>query len=109
MEDQKIIGVNCYNCLYASKETAQVTPEELNDKGGIDPKTDENRERAKEADLITLPGNLKSEVTSKRFCNNEKVEMFVTSRMVCAYWDNEGVERPWLKKIPEPQYIDQIM
>ena len=107
MEKQNVTGTNCFNCLYISKEETQVNPRELNEQGGINPENDEAIAKAKEADLITLPGT-KIGVTDKRFCNNEKVLMFVTSRMCCAYWDNEGVQRPWEKKIPAPEYLDQL-
>jgi hypothetical protein len=85
-----------------------IDPKILNDEGGIDPRDEEEMERAKKADLITLPGGLKSEVVNKRFCNNKSVEMFVTARMCCAYWDNKDVRRPWTK-IEEPEYIDQLI
>jgi|NGEPerStandDraft_8_1074529.scaffolds.fasta_scaffold09792_3 hypothetical protein len=105
---QKVIGTYCFNCLYISKKEENVDQTELNDQGGIDPKTDGDMQKAQKADLITLPGGFKSDVTGKRYCSNQSVEMFVTERMCCAYWDNEGVRRPW-KKIDEPQYIDQFI
>ncbi len=55
-------------------------------------------DRAKTADLITLPGGTKADASSKKFCNHKKIQMYVTTRMCCAYWDNEGVKRPWMKK-----------
>jgi hypothetical protein len=54
-------------------------------------------ERAKKADLITLPGGSKADATNKKLCYNEQVKMNVTVRMCCAYWDNIGVKRPWKK------------
>ena len=107
MEKQNVIGTNCFNCLYISKEETPVNPSELNEQGGINPENDEAMEKAQEADLITLPG-IKTNVTDKRFCNNKKVLMFVTSQMCCAYWDNKDVQRPWEKKIPAPEYLDQL-
>ncbi len=53
--------------------------------------------RAQTADLITLPGGSKSDAANKKFCNHEKIKMFVTQRMCCGYWDNAGVKRPWKK------------
>jgi hypothetical protein len=95
---EKVIGTNCYNCKFTdSKETA-LDPKELNDEGGIDPRNQEEMGRAKKADLITLPGGTKADVNSKKFCCNEQVKMNVTVRMCCAYWDNVGVERPWILK-----------
>ena len=95
MQQQKIIGTNCYNCMYVSKKEESVIASELNDQGGIDPKTKEEMQKAKKADLITLPGGLKTDAANKKMCYNEKIKMFVTVRMCCAYWDNSAVKRPW--------------
>jgi len=84
--------------MYISKEDEQINPSELNEQGGIDPKTPKEMERAKNADLITLPGGEKSDAANKRLCYNQKINMYVTVRMCCGYWDNEGVKRPWAKK-----------
>ena len=54
--------------------------------------------RAENADLITLPGGSKADAASKRLCYNKKIEMYVTVRMCCAYWDNDRVIRPWKKQ-----------
>ncbi len=94
---QKVVGTNCYNCLYISKKEEPVDPAELNEQGGIDPKSDEEMQRAQKADLITLPGGSKADAKNKKMCYNEKVKMFVTERMCCAYWDNKAVRRPWKK------------
>ena len=97
MEQQKVIGTNCYNCIYISKKEETVDPSELNVQGGIDPKTQEEMQRAEKADLITLPGGSKGDALNKKFCYNDKIKMFVTARMCCGYWDNAGVKRPWKK------------
>jgi len=95
---EKVIGTNCYNCEFvAIKETA-ADPKELNDEGGIDPKNKDELDRAKKADLITLPGGSKTDAATKRYCNKEQIKMYVTVRMCCAYWDNAGVKRPWKSK-----------
>jgi hypothetical protein len=91
----KIAGTNCYNCKFVSDKEEPVSPRELNNEGGIDPKDKDEMERAKKADLITLPGGLKTDSVNKKFCYHEKVVMYVTARMCCAYWDNEDVKRPW--------------
>jgi len=96
-ENQKVIGTNCYNCLYISKKEEPVIASELNNEGGIDPKTSEEMQRAKKADLITLPGGSKADAANKKFCYHEEIKMFVTVRMCCGYWDNKGVKRPWKK------------
>jgi hypothetical protein len=96
MQNQKIMGTNCYNCVWISKKEETIDPNELNDQGGIDPKNPEEMQRAQKADLITLPGS-KADATGKKLCYNEKIKMYVTARMCCAYWDNSGVKRPWKK------------
>jgi hypothetical protein len=97
MEQQKVIGTNCYNCLYISKKEEIIDPSELNVQGGIDPKTQEDMKRAEKGDLITLPGGSKADALNKKFCYNDQIKMFVTVRMCCGYWDNAGVKRPWKK------------
>jgi hypothetical protein len=81
--------------MYVSQKDDSVSPTELNAEGGIDPKDSQTMERAQKADLITLPGGSKNDADSKRFCNHEKIKMYVTARMCCAYWDNSRVKRPW--------------
>jgi hypothetical protein len=46
MEEQKVIGTNCYNCLYISKKEEIVDPSELNVQGGIDPAKQEEMQRS---------------------------------------------------------------
>lgn len=94
---EKILGANCYNCKFISSDEKPVDAKALNDEGGIDPKSKEELERAEKADLITLPGGSKADAASKMFCCHEKIKMYVTMRMCCAYWDNDGVKRPWKK------------
>jgi hypothetical protein len=94
-ESEKVVGTNCYNCKFISDKEEALSPQELNDRGGIDPKDQGEMGRAMTADLITLPGWSKSDASSKKFCYNVKIKMCVTARMCCAYWDNEAVQRPW--------------
>lgn len=94
----KVIGTNCYNCKFVADQEKTVDPKDLNEEGGIDPKNKDELERAKKADLITLPGGSKADATSKRYCYNEEIKMYVTVRMCCAYWDNVGVKRPGKSK-----------
>lgn len=98
LDEGKVIGTNCYNCKFIDDEEIAVDPDELNDEGGIDPVNPEEMERAKSADLITLPGGSKADATSKKLCCNEEIDMNVTVRMCCANWDNVGVKRPWINK-----------
>jgi hypothetical protein len=95
MESQKINGTNCYNCIYISRKAEPVDYTLLNHQGGLNPQTQAEMKRAQKADLITLPGGSSVEVISKQYCNNQAIEMYVTIRMCCAYWDSPGVIRPW--------------
>ncbi len=95
---EKIIGTNCFNCKFIANNNEHVVSLELNNEGGINPKNDEEMSRAETADLITLSGGSKADVSIKRFCFNKKIEMYVTDRMCCAFWDNENVNRPWKKQ-----------
>jgi hypothetical protein len=96
-KEEMVTGTNCYNCKFIDRKAKIAEPKELNEQGGIDPKNEEEMKRAEKADLITLPGGTKKEGKDKKYCNNEKIKMEVTIRMCCAYWDNIGVKRPWLK------------
>ncbi len=100
MQIQKIAGTNCFNCMYISKKEEMTNQSELNGEGGIDPRNQEELQRAQKADLITLPGGSKADAPNKKFCNHQKIQMFVTARMCCAYWDNAAVKRPWKKQPP---------
>ena len=93
--NEMVIGTNCFNCKFVANNNEPVAPQELNNEGGIDPKNAEEMNRAESADLITLPGGSKADAATKKLCYNKKIEMYVTIRMCCAYWDNEGVKRPW--------------
>jgi hypothetical protein len=95
---EKVIGTNSYYCTFIADKEMEVDPKELNDEGGIDPRNQEEMQRAKKADLITLPGGSKADLKGKKLCYNEQVKMYVTVRMCCAYWDNVGVKRPWTIK-----------
>ncbi|MGA3060826.1 MAG: hypothetical protein ABSD92_10700 [Candidatus Bathyarchaeia archaeon] len=97
LNKDKVIGTNCYNCKFVGNKEELIDPKILNNEGGIDPKNEEEMDRAKEADLITLPGGSKADVTNKKLCSNDNIKMYVTVRMCCAYWDNDGVKRPWKK------------
>ena len=99
---EKVIGTNCYNCKFVANNEEPVNQKILNNEGGIDPQNEDEMDRAKKADLITLPGGIKADATNKKFCYNDKIKMYVTVRMCCAYWDNDGVKRPW-KKTDNPK------
>ena len=95
MEHNKIEGTNCFNCQFISKNPESIDQNSLNSQGGLNPQNKDDMKRAEKADLITLPGGSQSEVISKKFCNHPAVQMYVTVRMCCAYWDSKGVIRPW--------------
>jgi hypothetical protein len=99
MENPKIVGTNCFNCMYVSKSPEPVDQAILNSQGGLNPQSPEEMQRAQKADLITLPGGSQSEVISKKFCNHPSIQMYVTIRMCCAYWDSSGVIRPWKAEV----------
>ena len=92
---EKIVGTNCFNCKFVANNNEPVVSQELNNEGGIDPKNSEEMDRAENADLITLLGGSKADASTKRFCYNKKIEMYITVRICCAYWDNDSVKRPW--------------
>ena len=94
---ERIVGTNCYNCKFVAEKEEAVDKKELNDEGGIDPRNKDELKIAKKADLITLPGGSRIGVKTKRYCNHREIKMHVTVRMCCAYWDNEGVKRPWTR------------
>lgn len=60
-------------------------------------------ERAKAADLVTLPKNITGtncgncSYIKEGFCTHKKVQQPVSARLCCAYWDAEGTIRPWEK------------
>lgn len=103
MEKQKITGTNCYNCMYVGRNAEAINLEQINNQGGINPYNQAEMKRAEKADLITLPGGSKVEVINKKFCNHPSMQMYVTIRMCCAYWDNPGVIRPWKKQMIQAQ------
>lgn len=77
--------------------------------GGIDESEKHLLERAKEADLITLPKSVEgtncfnceyvtNKTKEKGFCSHKKVLQLVNDRMCCAYWNNPGVYRAFGKE-----------
>ncbi len=103
MEKQKITGTNCYNCTYIARNAEALDWDNLHDQGGLNPRNQQEMKRAEKADLITLPGGSKLDVINRKYCNNPNIEMYVTIRMCCAYWDTPGVIRPWKKQVIQAQ------
>jgi hypothetical protein len=95
VENQKMTGTNCFNCMSISKNPEGVDQKGLNEQGGLNPQSQDEMKRAQKADLITLPGGTRNDIISKKFCNHPAIQMYVTIHMCCAYWDSPGVIRPW--------------
>lgn len=63
-------------------------------------------DRAKTADLITLPekvtgvncGNCEYYNSETKYCRNEKVVQHVNPHMCCSLWDTHGAKREWIKE-----------
>lgn len=79
-----------------------------NKEGGLDPEDKYLLERAKKADLITLPKEVtgtncynckfvSDKTKESGFCKHPQVKMLVNNRMCCSFWDNKGVHRPFKK------------
>jgi hypothetical protein len=77
---------------------------ELNDQGGVLPRTADERKRAKAVDLGTLPSSIAGtncgncsffdgHIDGVGYCKNRAVRQYVTVRMCCAAWDNPGYLR----------------
>ena len=67
-------------------------------------------ERAKNADLVTLPegiegtncANCKFVDLKNKYCTHKDVDQKVSERMCCALWDAEGTKREWEKEETKP-------
>ncbi len=81
-----------------------------NRRGGVDPTDEASLRRAEAADLITLPPGVPGTNcancmwakpldtnVAKHWCVHEKVNLPITPRMCCKWWDNAKVKRPWEK------------
>lgn len=80
---------------------------EKNDLGGINEMDKGALERAKGADLVTLPEDVKGtncynckwisrdKKAYGSMCRHPKVKQYVNSRMCCALWDAKGTYRPF--------------
>ena len=74
----------------------------LNKEGGYD-YTGKALDRAREADLVTLPEDIKGTNCAdtncmfgkKGLCVHPRILLPVTDRMSCSWWDNTDVKRPW--------------
>lgn len=82
----------------------------INKQKGIDYNTNTDNKKAKEADLITLPKEVKGTNCSNckfvkiidekhkiGFCEHPKVKLNVTDHMCCKFWDNKDALRSWEK------------
>lgn len=87
-----LFGTNCGNCrFFVGRDLSKQKPA-VNKQGGvlIDRKA---LDRAKNADLITLPGD--EDATATRNCTHPELKMPVNNRMCCAFWDNSDADRQW--------------
>lgn len=83
-----ITRLNCSNCKFLSSKKEKVEKDDLNAQGGISDQTSAEKDRARNVKLITLPG--KMAVTEKHWCNNSKVDQWVTKHMWCRGWEATG-------------------
>jgi hypothetical protein len=97
-----------HNFNFEKSEPIKKSLEE-NELGGLIPDKSE-KERAKKADLITLPEDVKGtncsnckfvKILDKEkglgYCEHPEVDQHVTARMCCALWDNKKAERDFNK------------
>ena len=83
----------------------------LNDRGGYD-YSGKELERARKADLVTLPENIVGTNCSASnctmysikedghfFCKHPKILLPVTERQSCGWYDNKDIIRPWGKPV----------
>jgi hypothetical protein len=82
-------------------------PLEKNDQNGVNDTDKDALERAKHADLVTLPEDVKGTncynckwISSDKkaygsMCKHPKVKQYVNARMCCALWANKGMYQPF--------------
>lgn len=82
-------------------------PIEKNDLGGVNDTDVDSLQRAKHADLVTLPEDVKGTncfncrwISAEKkaygtLCRHPKVKQYVNSRMCCALWMNKGMYTPF--------------
>lgn len=90
---EAIRGTNCSTCKYGTSKVKDVKPENLDAQGGTIPENEEQKKRAADADLITLPGKLIPK--KKVWCGHKDVDQWVTEHMCCAFWDAPGTLRSY--------------
>ena len=87
------------------------TNNSINHIGGYNYSEKDQLEKAEHADLITLPEKIEGTNCSNckfvkilnaekglGFCEHKELQMEVTARMCCKYWDAQGAERSWEKQ-----------
>lgn len=90
-------GTSCATCMYTNPDKAEkVQKDKLNKQGGTVPDGEDQMERAKESDLITMPGV--AFPTHVVPCTHPKVKQLVNERMCCAFWDAKGTLRAYGKQ-----------
>jgi hypothetical protein len=98
-DDGYVSGTNCKNCIFTKdSSTKKVERGELNSQGGLKISDSKDLEKAKEGDLVTLPG--KGVMPSQKvLCQHKDISQYVTERMCCAYWDAPGIIRDFGEKV----------
>lgn len=100
--DDKSFGSHLRNIWAADFFADKSKDFPLNDRGGYD-YSGEALDRAREADLITLPEPIVGTTCAEKNCMygipgkciHPRILLPVTPRQSCAWWDNVDVIRPW--------------
>jgi len=87
LDNEKVIGTNCYNCLFISKTDIPIQADKLKDQGEIGSKADIEPQTVKAPEPITSPHGSRADVLSKRFCTNLRTGSYINRR----YCDRKGV------------------
>lgn len=83
--NKTVTRLNCASCQFVNNIAEPIIDGEINGHGGMCITDKHHLEAAKKVRLITLPSNVK--VTEKRWCNNPKVDQWVTPHMWCTEWN----------------------
>lgn len=82
------------------------TPGDFKPDGGLRPRNEEEVKKFKHADLIVLPNNIEGtncgnckyasdKSNGMLYCKHPDLELVVTEKMCCRYWDHADVKRNW--------------
>lgn len=104
--DDRSFGSHLRNIWKANFFADKSVQYPLNKEGGYD-YTGQAMERARHADLITLPPGIEGTncaagncmYRQNGLCVHPRIKLPVTDRMSCGWWDNTEVVRPWGKPV----------